>query len=293
LQIISRRWRHLSTEEKQGIADLLRTKTIMPTKLGMMTPTKSYLKSVTLFPDLANVTVAEGVTDTVLVALGVQKVVELNEVLKRLKSSKPVAVDLAKGMPVEKWSFVDLINYLVGVSNQITSQDRAVLQDTNICHAEGNKEKWYRICDLYEPADTLRNLGLKVLDWPGTYRPGSKEDVFMRDLGLKQFPTVPVLIQIIAEAIASHKKPLVNFAIEYFVTSFAVNKYDAFNRSSIKTAYLPLEGKEGQYSAPAHCFTSEGAALLGYSILRKDLQPHATSLGSRRIRQYPGASIGW
>src|SRR5436305_15049464 len=57
-----------------------------------------------------------------------------------------------------------------------------VVLPLTICLAEGDKRKWHKVCDLYEPADTLRSLGLKVLDWPGTYRPGSKEDGFLRRL---------------------------------------------------------------------------------------------------------------
>ncbi|KAH0537512.1 hypothetical protein FGG08_005687 [Glutinoglossum americanum] len=279
LRIISRRWSYIMTEEQQAIADLLKFKVIMPTKLGMMAPTKSYLSSVTLFRDLANVIDFEGVSETVLVALGVQKMVELSMVLKRLKSSKPVSDDSPQGTAGEKWSFVDLINYLVTVSDQLTPQHIAVLQNASICHAEGNRRKWYKVCDLYEPADTLRGLGLKVLDWPATYRPGGIEDVFLRDLGLRQFPTVPDLVQIIAQAIAAHNKALADRALEYFVTSFAVNRYHTFNRSSINTTYLPLEQTEDKYSDPTHCFTSEGAALLGYPILRSDLHPHAYKFG--------------
>ncbi|KAH0538541.1 hypothetical protein FGG08_004874 [Glutinoglossum americanum] len=275
LGFISGRWSYITTEDQQVIAELLRCKTIMPTKLGMMAPRMSYLASVTLFSDLANVTGVEGVSETVLVALGVRKMVDLSVVLERLKPKQTSTQGAALGT----LSFADLINYLLTVSDQLGDSELKLLRDASICYAEGNKVKLYKICDLYEPADTLRTLKVRVLDWPMTYRPGSKEDALLRHLELKQFPTVLDLVHIIAQAIAARDKLLRDRALQYFVANYTINRYNMFDQSDIKMSYLPLEGEEGRYSTPAHCFTNEGAALLGYSILRRDLQPHAHKFG--------------
>ncbi|KAI9776655.1 MAG: hypothetical protein M1839_009461 [Geoglossum umbratile] len=279
LRIVSTRWGYMTSEDQQAIADLLKPHAVMPTKLGMLRPTKSYLSSVTLFQDLANVTGVEGVSETVLVALGVRTMVELDVVLKRLKRGRSLSAASTQDMTVEKWNFSDLINYLLTVSHQLQPDDITLLKNANICHAEGNRSKLYKVCDLYEPADTLRNLGLRVLHWPGTYRPGSKEDEFLRALGLRQIPSVPELILIIAQAIRMRRRALSDYVLQYFINSYSANNYHMFNRSDIKTAFLPLEGEASRYSTPACCFTNEGAAVLGYSILRRDLQPYANKFG--------------
>lgn len=71
LPVISKQWDGLSQTSKAAIIELLRPRTIMPTKFGMRKPTESYFPSVKLFDDLPVVVSIHGVKDKFLAALGV------------------------------------------------------------------------------------------------------------------------------------------------------------------------------------------------------------------------------
>ena len=71
LPVISKQWDGLSQSSKLTIVELLASRTIMPTRLGMRKPAESYFPSVNLFEDLPVVISIHSVKDKVLAALGV------------------------------------------------------------------------------------------------------------------------------------------------------------------------------------------------------------------------------
>jgi hypothetical protein len=136
----------------------------------------------------------------------------------------------------------------------------------------------YRVSEIFEPKDALRNLGLPILQWPGppgSYRPGSLEGRFLTLLGIRAFPSVPELIDMMAsEDAASREKSMI-----YFISNHHLNGYAAFEVGSSTKSFLPLQGDDKRLVSPAECFTNHECAVLGFSILRRELHNHANKFG--------------
>ena len=73
LPVISKQWDGLSSSSKATTTDLLRSRTVMPTKMGMRKPAESYFASVNLFDDLPVVIPLQSVKEKFLTALGVSR----------------------------------------------------------------------------------------------------------------------------------------------------------------------------------------------------------------------------
>lgn len=306
LPVISRQWDSLGQSSKQEVIDQLQVHTVIPTKVGMKRPSETYFPTVRLFDDLPVVHGLFGVKEKLLVALGVRKTVELSVIFERLLDN----TEASDGSPAgrRKWSHVDLIRYLASVSNDIPASDIKRLKATSFCTAETDTDhgqnppspQRFKAQQLYEPNDTLRALGLPVLEWPGPFFSHSKEGKFLTQLGLQSFPAAAVVTKILAVAASHNDWALYERALSYFITSFDVNGYGAFDCSSSTDQFLPVAHSsnigslhsapaQGKFklSAPSKCFTDEGAALFGFDILRRDLHRHAPKLG---VKQHPKLS---
>ncbi|KAI9753025.1 MAG: hypothetical protein M4579_005367 [Chaenotheca gracillima] len=280
MRILSRQWDSIDQPTKDRIITLLENKTIVPTKMGMKRPSEAYFPSVKLFSDLPVVVGLTHVKDKLLLALKVRKTVELEIVFTRL-------VAVSDGNQEGKWSHVDLIKYLASVQGDIPAADIKRLKETPICPAQDEKDASrptvarFKVSQLYEPKEEHRNLRLRMLQWPGIYRPESPEGKFLAQLGLRQYPPVTDLIEIMAKAPLNGDLRLRDHALHYFIANHTTNGYASFSGiSKVTTPYLPLEGEDaGKLSTPARCFTNEWAAILGYNILREDLRSHAPKFG--------------
>ena len=286
LPVLSKQWESLSQSSKATVVELLSAQTVIPTKLGMKKPQDAYFACVKLFDDLPVITGLNGVKDKILLALGVRKTVELGVVFDRLLTEKPGASTTNK----PRWSHIDLISYLASVREDIPSADIQRLKSTSICTKElkndskGHSDTRYRVSELFEPKQALRELGLPLIEWPGNFHGRSAEGRFMSILGLQSAPTVTELINIMAGAAAIENVQLREKAINYFLSNHHNNGYTSFDYSKVIVPFLPLEANSTKLSTPSRCFTDGGAALLGFDILRRDLQPHATKFG---VRSHP------
>lgn len=280
LPILSKHWDSLSQSSKSSLVDLLSKHTVVPTKFGMRKPGDSYFPNVKLFDDLATIKGLANVKDKFLIAIGVRKTVELGMVFERL---------LAKD---SRGSHVDLIQYLASVGHDIPGADMQKLRNTPICprQIKGKEEelpaKLYKVSELFDPRPELRDLSLPCLSWPGLFRSGSPEGRFLSSLGLRTVPTVEELLSILATA---GKMPhpdldLRDRALAYFLSHHHSSGYGAYDYAKTTVPFLPLENKANQLATPSQCFIDEGAALLGFDILKRDWVPHAVKFG---IRQNP------
>ncbi len=281
LPVLSRQWDSLSPSSKVTVVELLSSRTVMPTKLGMKRPADAYFASVKLFDDLPVITGLHSVKDKFLVALGVRKTVELGVVFERL-----MEVPSDNPSSLTRWSHVDLVRYLASVRDDIPPDDVKRLKSTAICPAEVEQDankpssRRYKVAELFEPKDSLRSLGLPILQWPGVYRSGSVEGKFLAALGLRAVPTVPELVEIMAKATADDNLALRDHAMTYFISNHHFNNYAKFETSTIKTPFLYLHGESPKKLViPTQCFTNERAAILGFPILARDLQSHALKFG--------------
>ncbi|EXJ72432.1 uncharacterized protein A1O5_04936 [Cladophialophora psammophila CBS 110553] len=292
LPLLSKHFDSLSQPLKTSLVELLAKHTVIPTKFGMRKPSDAYFPSVRLFDDLATIEGLGNVKDKFLLGLGVRKTVELGVVFERLlalepKSAKPVS------STNPQWSHVDLIKYLASVHHDIPAADIHKLRSTPICPMQlkgkngGESTERYKVSELFEPRHDLRDLGLPVLAWPGPYRSNTPEAKFLNALGLRTTPLVGELIQIIADAGKQGPKYDLDHrdrALAYFLSHHHAHGYGLFDYQSIKLPFLPLENKPDQLATPTQCFANEGAALLGFDILKSDWIPHATKFG---VREHP------
>ncbi|MCJ1353498.1 MAG: hypothetical protein MMC33_003484 [Icmadophila ericetorum] len=286
LPVLSKQWDGLSQSSKTTVVDLLSTRTVIPTRVGMRKPNESYFSTVKIFDDLPVVIGLNSVKDKFLVALGVRKTIELGLIFDRLMRPPEYSSDASA--PIPAWSHVDLIKYLASVRNDIPPTDLKRLRDTPLCPDEasdltkGNVQR-YLIRDLLEPKDPLRTLGLRILQWSGIYRPESEEGRFLTFLGLKKFPSVSELVNVM---ISAGNSQLGDRALKYFIDSYHKNNYASTASTCSNQPYLPLQGDTtGRRVAPNQCYSSDGATLMGYDILRKDLHPHADKFGVRKDPQ--------
>ncbi|GAQ03548.1 hypothetical protein ALT_0869 [Aspergillus lentulus] len=286
LPVLSKQWDNgLSQSSKQTIVTLLRSQTVIPTKLGMKRPAETYFSSVRLFDDLPIVHGLNSVKEKFLMALGVRKTVELGVIFERLLDN-PQASD-GKSDSRRKWSHVDLIRYLASVRDDIPANDIKRLKNTSICTAEATGDskpvdgKRYKIFELFEPKDSLRDLGLPILEWPGKYQPSSIEGKFLTMLGLRSFPSAPELIDVMSKAAAGDDWDLHGKAMSYYISEYHTNGYATFDCGAVNVPFLPIEGTR-DLSTPGRCFTDEGATLFGFKILRRDLHPHASKFGVKQ-----------
>ncbi|KAK5941702.1 hypothetical protein PMZ80_005652 [Knufia obscura] len=282
--LLSKQWDSMSQSSKQTLIELLSAHTVVPTKFGMKKPSDAYFPNVKLFDDLPTITGFHGVKDKILTAFGVRKTVELGVVFDRLL--KPTSKDKEAGAS-SPGRHVALIQYLASVRDDIPSADMQRLRNTPICPKEDRasetreSEERYKVSDLFEPRPQLRDLGLPVIAWPGLYRSNGAEGRLLTALGLRTVPDVQELVGIMARAGKSGDMTIRDKALTYFISCYHANGYAQFDYSKVQTPFLPLENKP-ELSTPSQCFVDEGALLLGFDILRRDLQSHAPMFGVRR-----------
>ena len=283
LPIISKQYDGLSQSSKSTIIDLLKSRTVIPTRLGMKKPGDAYFPAVAkIFEDLPTINGLNSVREKFLSALGVRKSIEIDLILKRLMTT-PGSEKAKDGAPAGQWGHVDLIKYLASVSKDIPPEDLKKLRELSICPAdvkgtEGVPGQRFRVADLYEPNESLRNLQLRLLQWPSVWREGSIEARFLYTLGLRKFPSLSDLVKLVATA---SDPSLRDRALRYLVDHHQTNGYASNNIADEKTAFLPIEGQAKSMLSPSECFTNEKASIMQFAILRRDLHPHATKLGVR------------
>ncbi|THV53404.1 hypothetical protein BGAL_0051g00010 [Botrytis galanthina] len=284
LHIISKSWEGMGPNSKATVTSLLSTLTVIPTKCGMRKPSESFFESVKLFEDLPTLTNCPGVKEKFLAAIGVRKTVDLETIFSRLLAPPTEAKE---GEVSKNSRHMDLIKYLASVKEDIPPEDLKRLKESQICPAEAGPPgqesskgtaRMYKVRELFEPKDALRDLGLPILQWPGplfSYRSTSNEGRFLSMLGLRSSPSVPGLIDLMS----STDFILRDKAMVYFIANHHMNGYASFDVSTTTKGILPIEGDEKRRVAPYECFTNEKSSVLGFELLRQDLRIHANKFG--------------
>lgn len=284
LQVLSKAWDGLSPQSKEMAILLLSAIPVVPTKLGMKRPGEAFFTSVRLFDDLPTVISYPGVKEKFLAAIGVRKTVDLETIFSRLLAppGDPKQARSATGT-----RHMELIKYLASVKDDIPASDMTRLKASQICPAEAGPKgleptrgtsRLYRVSELFEPKDTLRELGLPIIQWlgpQGNYKPSSTEGRFLSLLGIRAYPSPPELV----ELMATGDIHLRNKAMTYFIGSHHINGYASFEIGATAKCFLPLQGDEKRLVSPAECFTNERCAVLGFSILKRELHAHANKFG--------------
>ncbi|KAK0115907.1 hypothetical protein ONS95_012951 [Cadophora gregata] len=283
LQVLSKSWDLLSLGSKGTVTSLLQPLSIIPTKAGMKKPGESFFASVKLFDDLPTVTSCPGVKEKFFAAIGVRKTVDLETIFARLLAPAPATTPGEKAV---NYRHMEVIKYLASVKDDIPKEDIQRLRNSQICPAEAGPKgleptqgtaRLYRVSELFEPKDSLRELALPIIQWPGppgSYRPASIEGRFLALLGLRTYPSVPELIDMMASADDNLRKR----SMYYFISNHHMNGYAAFDLHQSNKAFLPIQGTD-RLVTPSQCFTNERCSILGFRILKKELSMHANKFG--------------
>ncbi|ATY60583.1 HATPase domain [Cordyceps militaris] len=282
LTILSKNWDTLSNASRNTITTVLQNRTVMPTKLGMKYPAEAFFPTVKLFDDLPIIQGCEKVKEKFLVAIGVRKTLDLETIFTRL-------LNTSERGGQQKWSHMELIKYLTSVQADIPSADMKKLKESKLCPAEAGPKGMeptcgtttlFKVSELFEPQETLRALKLPLLQWPGppgSYRSNGAEALFLKSLGLRTFPSVPELVEMMASGDAALRAN----AMTYFITNHHLNMYGAFDVSTCRKPIIPLKDSN-ELVVPSACFTNPRVTVLGFSVLRPDLHDHANKFGVAR-----------
>jgi hypothetical protein len=154
------------------------------------------------------------------------------------------------------WTVADLIKYLVNVQTTLSTAEMEKLQATFAFGRENDEQKTrFRAMDLYEPLDSLRQLGLPIIDWgtnakwkgaseeggsymmitrfwPSELAPTAK---FLYKLGLRRFPPLKTIISLCA----SNDPQIRPLALKYFLNNHT-GRYSDFDPSDFpEVAFVP------------------------------------------------------
>lgn len=173
LQVLAKSWPNTSKANQEDIAKRLSGVPCAPTQQGLKLPANAYLPGAHIFPDLPIIqfhsnTPIKGQLEKVLTSLGVRKHVDLQLVFTRM-------------IKTGDWTVPQLVKYLTSVRDTLSQEEMKRLQETVVFFQEvpagsdqatapPTKGKRWKIKDLYEPTDAMRELGLPVLEWTDVAR---------------------------------------------------------------------------------------------------------------------------
>ncbi|BGO96619.1 hypothetical protein RTG_00437 [Rhodotorula toruloides ATCC 204091] len=292
LAVLAKGWQQVPAVAQRNIVELTSKLAFVPTRNGLKQPNESYFPNVSLFEDLAVVTLPSGAPikgnmERLLAALDVRRHVELQLVFTRL---------LGAG----DWSHIQLIRYLISVRNTLTPAEQDRLRKTAFLPREGEpkveqppgpdgvkpkpKTVRYRASELYEPTDALRELGLPLVNWTeaqARWRATSDEAKFLYDLGLQRVPTVATVLEIAANSSDPARQ---DKALRYFLDGCVTHSYSmSYSPSKHALPFVPAIAKDQEIRVkPTEVYSNPEAALLGFPVLAPRFAAEETRFGLRR-----------
>ncbi|CAE7228758.1 unnamed protein product [Rhizoctonia solani] len=271
LSVIARAWPALNAAQQQDICHKLSDVPCIPTRAGLKIPAEAYFSNAHVFPDLPIIimpkaTPVKGALEKVLIALGVRRHVDLQIVFSRM-------------IHTGDWSTADLIKYLVAVRDTLSPLEIDRLKQTPAFMREEEdgegKPKRYLARDLYEPVDTLRNLGLPILSWSPTvkWKFGSEEGKFMVELGLKRYPPLETVLTL-AGAVNADKRAM---ALKYFMDNHST-RYTSYQADAFKhLAFVPAIKPDGTsfLANPTAVYSNAECAVMNFNVVDPSLDKEA------------------
>ncbi|KAF8836689.1 hypothetical protein BDN67DRAFT_957661 [Paxillus ammoniavirescens] len=258
LLALSTLWPSLEPDDKTKIVSLLQDVDCVPTNCGHCKAKDAYFPEADLFGELVVVQLPRRV-DSVLIALGVRRFVEWEEVEHRLGS-----VD---------YSMMRLVAYLQAVRPHMKDNFKTVptlrifASDTGTHHC---------IQELHYPDPINRILGLPVLRWndepvfsgfgaPTLYDVASE---FLFGVGLQRYPSLEVIIKK-----ASAEDPEVRQHAYNFFINHLEDHYEKYNPVHFADcAFLPCgNGDQPEYGTPEQVLTSRDWEIFGFRTIHRSV----------------------
>nr|ODN97578.1 hypothetical protein L204_02996 [Cryptococcus depauperatus CBS 7855] len=280
--MLGRSWPNLPSNIQSDIAHELKDIDCIPTKAGFKRPGEAYFEKNLLFDDLPIIafpkgTLIKGNIEKMLLSIGVRKTVDLQLVFSRL---------IGGGT----WSCHDLMRYLVSVKDTLSDEEIKRLRQTAAFPLfidpmeDGSQMPAVRQkpWQLYEPTETMKSLGLPILDWGETkWRSNSEEAKLLFVFGLNRHPPIDVLLKI-----AAGRPPMNQRALDYLLANFQT-QYSMFKAEDFPNlAFLPATTPHGDkfLAKPGEVFVNPECAILGFAIAEPIIasSDNATKLGVQR-----------
>ncbi|KAJ6497900.1 hypothetical protein C8R45DRAFT_984590 [Mycena sanguinolenta] len=280
LSVLAAAWPSSSNPAKAEIVAILKNVPCIPTSGGLKIPEESYFLKADLFHDLPVVTLPSGTPirqtlENVLQALGVRKHVDLQVVFNRM-------------IKTNEWSIFELTRYLVDTRSSLTPDEWGKLKMTAAFSKEsGADEKDHqkrRAKELYEPIDSLRQLGLPVIDWgQHKWKASSDQAKLLFDLGLMRYPRLDMLISLCAGPNAQIRPVALKFLLDNLSS-----RYKDYNPSDFyEIPYLPaLQNGKPVIGAPKDVFAAQDWTVFGYLVFAPP-SSHPDAALKLKIQQHP------
>ncbi|KZT61430.1 hypothetical protein CALCODRAFT_9895 [Calocera cornea HHB12733] len=272
LTLTARGWQTTSDTVKASVVEILQPTSCIPTTKGMQKPTEAYFPTAHIFEDLPVIQFSKSAPtgrsnlEKLLLQLGVRKHVDLQLVFSKM-------------ITTGDWDISRLVEYLVAVKDNLSTDERVRLRQTAAFPREGqgalSKDNRYLAQDLYVPDDALRSLGLPILDWKAKWKPHSEEAKFLvNTLGLKRNPPIEAILEL-----ASGEQPRAQAALDYYLQHFE----DVYaKRADIRVmepwAFVPAVQTNGSKlrAKPTEVFSKADALMFGFNILDPAYQASAS-----------------
>ncbi|KAG8886946.1 hypothetical protein FRB99_004337, partial [Tulasnella sp. 403] len=224
-------------------------------------------------------TPVRGNLEKLLLALGVRKHVDLQLVFNRMINTGD-------------WGVHDLMKYLVAVRGSLSDVEFGRLQRTAAFPQEdegGGYVQRKKPSELYEPTETMRELGLPLLDWgkEHKWRSNSDEAKLLFELGLRKFPPIAKILALASGDNVAVRRKALSYFLENFGAKYA-NEYSPEKFSQV--AFLPAVKADGTafLSKPGEAFIEPQCAVMGFSLIEPSLRMDA--LAKLRLPKDPPAS---
>ncbi|KIJ13793.1 hypothetical protein PAXINDRAFT_170113 [Paxillus involutus ATCC 200175] len=250
-------WPFTEPDDKAKIVSLLQDVDCVPTNYGHYKPKDAYFPEADLFDELVVVQLPRRV-DAVLIALGVRRYVEWEEVEHRLASVN--------------YSMMRLVAYLQAVRPHMKDKFKTVptlrifASDTGTHHC---------IQELHYPDQINRTLGLPVLRWndepvvgfgaPTLYDVASE---FLFGVGLQRYPSLEVIIKKASADDSEVRQHAYNFFVNHLEDYY--EKYNPVHFAEY--TFLPCgNGDQPEYGTPEQVLTSRDWEIFGFRTIHRSV----------------------
>lgn len=263
MQNIGRLFPNISSIDAAIIISLLENENCILSTKGLVRPSLCYFPSVTLFNDLPKLAFLnpKSIPDSFMRRLGVRETVDLQYFFDRLG-------DL-------NWDQVQLVKYIASVQDKLTDSEWETIKRTPMFLSDQDSSKRVLASQLYVPRDTLKTLGLPLLQWNGKWKYLSSEESLLNRLGLLHYIPVSTLLLMITNS----ELPIKINLIEYMAKHFDEMYSKTYHPTKVTIPFIPTE--KGGMAIPNECFSDPSVSVMNFHAISNLVKKHSLILGAK------------